>query len=59
MREEEEKCVGEMKGGGRRKRGREKKEGGRGADLPPRYFALRITCEPSIPVASTILAEAA
>lgn len=35
---------GEMKGG-QKKRGGRKEEGGRGADLPPRYFALRMTCE--------------
>lgn len=36
---------GEMKGGGQKKRGGRKEEGGREADLPPRYFALRITYE--------------
>lgn len=34
-----------MKGGGaEEKGGGRKEEGGRGADLPPRYFVLRITC---------------
>lgn len=36
---------GEMKGGWQKKRGGRKEEGGREADLPPRYFALRITYE--------------